>query len=79
MKKQFLTTDINVAALLAFLGYSYKLLSDPLGVTFTFKDPGDVEQAVQEYEKGVQVADAKKLLETRSRLEEDMKPNRRPS
>jgi hypothetical protein len=75
--KQFLTTDVNVACLLAFMGYSYKLLSDPLGVTFAFVDPGDLMQAVHDFHAHIQVADAKKLLEVRSRLDEDIKPNRR--
>jgi hypothetical protein len=61
--KQFLTTDANLTCLLAFMRYKFKLLSDPTGTQFAFVDPGDIEEAVKDYENGVQVADAKGLLE----------------
>jgi hypothetical protein len=79
MNKQFITRNVNLAVLLAFMGYRFKLLSDPLGVQFAFEDPGDIDQAVNDYEEGVQVADAKGLLEMKDTFIEEMRPNRKAS
>lgn len=76
--KQFITSDVNLACLLAFMGYRFKLKSDPTGYQFLFEDSDITTSGIlDDYENGVQVADAKGLLEMKDTFTEEMRPNRR--
>jgi hypothetical protein len=73
MNQQYLTTDTNLACLLAFMRYKFKFIKDPMGTTFAFSDPGDIKDAVKDFNNHAQVAEAKGLLEMRDTFADEMK------
>lgn len=64
LHKQQILTDLKLASLLKYMGYPVTAKSDPLGTQYLVTDPCDLQEAIDAYESGTQVADAKKLLET---------------
>jgi hypothetical protein len=62
---QFITTDLKLATVLAFVGYKLtRTVVDPQGKQYLFSDPGDIKDLVADYENNIQgVSDAKGLLE----------------
>lgn len=52
---------VRLAALLSFMGYTFRF--DSAAQSFLFRDPGDIDEGIQSYENGLQVATAKMLLE----------------
>jgi hypothetical protein len=68
MKTQKILTDIKLVSLLKYMGYPVTVKSDNLGSQYLVTDPGDLQEAIDAYESGTQVADSKKLLETYASL-----------
>ncbi len=62
MNRQKIVTDVRLAALLSHMRYQFRAVKDPIGTQFLFSDPGDIDEAIQDYENGAQVASAKDLL-----------------
>jgi hypothetical protein len=68
LNKQQVVTDVRLAAVLSYMGYAVTAKSDPLGTQYLVVDPGDLQDAIYSYEAGIQIADAKSLLEKYEQL-----------
>jgi hypothetical protein len=63
MNTQKIVSDLKLAALLKYMGYPCTVKVDNLGTQWLFQDPGDLQEAIDAYASGAQVADSQKLLQ----------------